>query len=93
MIPENSSSTKRYFYGTYEGYELRCQRRLQADLGVGQAAAETILHLRGQVLELQSRIRQLEAELTAQNAGHQLRLTRSHEIYYEAIWFELELQE
>ncbi len=93
MIPENSSSTKRYFYGTYEGYELRCQRRLQADLGVGQEAAETILHLRNQVLELQSRIRQLEAELTAQNASQHLRLTRSHEVYYEAIWFELELQE
>ena len=44
---------------------------LQNDLGVDEAAAETILHLRSQVIELQSRIRQLEAELTAQYASQQ----------------------
>ncbi len=70
MIPENSSP-KRYWYAPYEGYESRCQRRLQEDLGVDEAAAETILHLRRQVVELQSRIRQLEAELSAQHASQQ----------------------
>ena len=89
MIPENSSS-KKYWYGTYEGYELRCQRRLKKDLGVDEAAAEAILHLRSQVIELQSHIRQLEAELTAQYDSQQLRLARYREVYYEATWIELE---
>jgi hypothetical protein len=92
MNPENPSP-KRYWYGPYEGYESRCQRRLQEDLGVDEAAAETILHLRTQVIELQSRIRQLEAELAAQNANQQLRLARDLEVYYEATWIELEIQE
>ena len=65
MIPENTSR-KRYWYIPCEGYEERSQRRLQNDLGVDEAAAETILHLRSQVIELQAHIRQLEAELIAQ---------------------------
>jgi hypothetical protein len=89
MIPENSSPQK-YWYGTYEGYEDRSQRRLQKDLGVDEAAAKTILHLRRQVVELQSHIRQLEAELTAENDTQQLRLARYREVYYEATWIELE---
>jgi hypothetical protein len=56
MIPENPSP-KKYWYGSYEGYELRCQLRLKKDLGVDEAAAEAILHLRRQVVELQSHIR------------------------------------
>lgn len=90
MIPENPSP-KKYWYGTYEGYELRCQRRLQKDLGVDQAAAEAILRLRNQVVELQSHIRQLEAELTAQVESQQLRLAPYREVYYEATWIELEI--
>jgi hypothetical protein len=86
-------SQERYWYGPYEGYESRCQRRLQEDLGVDEAAAETILRLRNQVLELQARIRLLEAELTAQAASQQLRLARYREVYYEATWIELEIQE
>jgi hypothetical protein len=92
MNPENPSQES-YWYGPYEGYESRCQRRLQEDLGVDEAAAETILRLRNQVLELQSRIRLLEAELTAQVASQQLRLSRYREVYYEATWIELEIQE
>lgn len=92
MIPENSSQ-KSYWYVPHEGYESRCQRRLQKDLGVDEVAAETILHLRRQVIELQSRVRQLEAELTAQVASQHLRLVRYREIYYEAAWIELEIQE
>ncbi len=92
MIPENPPP-KKYWYGTYEGYELRCQRRLQKDLGVDEAAAETILHLRSQVVELQSHIRQLESELTAHYDSQQLRLARYRETYYEATWIELETQE
>lgn len=92
-MKSDNSSRKSYLYGPYEGYELRCQRRLKTDLGVNASAADAILHLRNQVLELQSRLRQLEAELTAQSASQQLRLARYHETYYEATWVELEIQE
>jgi hypothetical protein len=92
MIPENPPP-KKYWFGLYEGYESRSQQRLKNDLGVDEAAAETILHLRSQVIELQSRVRQLEAELTAQVASQHLRLGRYRKIYYEATWFEVEIQE
>ena len=92
MIPENPSP-KRYWYGPYEGFESRSQRRLQHDLGVDETAAEAILHLRSQVIELQSRVRQLEAELAAQVASQNMRLARYREVYYEATWIELEFQE
>ena len=89
MIPENPSP-KKYWYRPYEGYEARSQRRLQKDLGVDEAAAEAILHLRRQVVELQSHIRQLETELTAQVDSQQFRLARYREIYYEAVWMEFQ---
>ena len=92
MIPENTTE-KSYWYGPYEGYESRSQRRLQDDLGVDEAAANAILYLRRQVLELQSHIRQLEAELTAQYDSQHTRLARYREVYYEATWIELEFQE
>ncbi|OGO63592.1 MAG: hypothetical protein A2Z45_09280 [Chloroflexi bacterium RBG_19FT_COMBO_55_16] len=92
MIPENSSP-KRYWYDPYEDYESRSKRRLQDDLGVNEVVAETILHLRRQVIELQSQIRQLEAELTAQYTSQHMRLARYREVYYEATWIELEIQE
>ena len=92
MSPQNTSN-KRYWYIPCEGYEMRSQRRLQNDLGVDEAAAETILHLRSQVIELQSQIRQLEAELTTQVASRHLRLARYRDVYYEATWIELEFQE
>jgi hypothetical protein len=91
MIPEHTSP-KRYRYGPYDGYVSRSQRRLKADLGIDEAAIEAILHLRGQVIELQSHVRELEAELTAQNASQQMRLARYREVYYEATWIELEVQ-
>ena len=92
MTPENTSSN-RYWYGPYEGSEARSRRRLQHDLGVDADAAGAMLHLRRQIIELQSYIRQLETELTAHNASQQMRLARYREIYYEASWIELESQE
>ena len=92
MIPENPPP-KKYWYGLYEGYESRSQRRLQNDLGIDEAAAEMVLHLRRQVVELQSRLRQLETELIAQQTSEQVRLTRYREVYYEATWIELEIRE
>ena len=92
MIPENPS-TKQYRYGRSEGYESRSQRRLQDDLGIDQAAAETILHLRRQVVELQAQVQQLQAELAAQSASQNMRLARYRDVYYEATWIEVEFQE
>ncbi|MBK8616398.1 MAG: hypothetical protein IPN96_04645 [Anaerolineales bacterium] len=92
MIPENSPP-KKYWYVLYEGYESRSQRRLQKDLGVDEAAAEMILHLRSQVVELQTRLRQMETELIERQTSQQLRLTRYREVYYEATWMELEIKE
>ena len=92
MIPENPSA-KQYRYGRSEGYESRSQRRLQDDLGLDQAAAETILHLRRQVVELQAQVQQLQAELAAQSASQNMRLARYRDVYYEATWIEVEFQE
>ena len=92
MIPEKPFA-KLYRYGRAEGFESRSQRRLQDDLGIDEAAAETILHLRRQVIELQSQIRRLKAELSVQDASQHLRLVRYREVYLEATWIELEFQE
>jgi hypothetical protein len=92
MIPEKPTA-KRYWYGPYEGYESRSQRRLKDDLGIDETAAEAILRLRNQVIELQSHVRQLEAELTAQYDSQHVRLARYQVDYYEANWIELEIQE
>jgi hypothetical protein len=86
-------TAKEYWYDQDEGYEARCQRRLLKDLGVNDAAAETILHLRSQVIELQAQIHRLEAELAARETSQQMRLARYQEMYYEATWIELEFQE
>lgn len=92
MVPENSSP-KRYWYDPYEDYESRSKRRLQDDLGVNEIAAEAILRLRSQVIELQSQNRQLETELAAQYASQHIRLSRYREVYFEATWIELEIEE
>ena len=92
MIPENPPA-KKVWYGPHEGFEKRSQRRLQDDLGLDEAAAEVIMDLRRQLIELQLNIRQLEAELTSHVAGRQLRLAHEQEACYEASWIELEFQE
>jgi hypothetical protein len=92
MSPKNSSK-KSYHYAPSEGFELRSRLRLQRDLGIDQAAAEAILHLRSQVMELQDQIRALEVELGAQHASQQIRLATYREIYEEATWIELEFQD
>ncbi len=92
MILKNPSQ-KKYYYGPYEGYELRSQRRLREDLGVKETATEIILRLRSQVIELQSCIHQLETELTDQIENQKMRLSHNQEIYLEATWIEIEIQE
>ena len=91
-MSENTFS-KRFRYGLYEGYETRSQRRLQNDLDVDEAGAEALLRLRSQVIELQSQIRQLEAELAEKNANQHMRLAHYREVFFEATWIELEIQE
>ena len=71
----------------------KIQAALVDALGVDEAAAETILRLRKQIIELQSQIRQLETELAAQYTNQHMRLSRYREVYYEATWIELEIQE
>jgi len=92
MNPEDSSPN-RFWYGQFEGYESRCQKRLKKDLGVEQDAAEMILNLRRQVVGLQSHIYELETELSAIKGSLLLRLAHNREIYYEATWIEVEFQE
>ena len=89
MISENPAP-KRYFYSPSEGSELRSVRRLKRDLGVNQAAVESILCMRKQVFELQFRLRLLEIQLTVQVGRQQIHLARIREFYDDAIWFELE---
>ena len=92
MLPENTS-LKQYWYGPYDGYESRSQRRLQQDLGVDAEIVEVLLRLHSQVTELQAHIRLLEAELHSQTANQHVRLARNRETYYEATVIELEFQE
>lgn len=66
----------------------RCLRRLEADLGIEREAAEVILSLRAQVLELQARLRELENELSMQRLGRNAQLAQYREIIYEATWSE-----
>ncbi len=63
----------------------RCARRLQA-LDVNPEGVEVVLHLREQVLALQARVRQLEAELEDRRQTHVHRLTLFRETYAEASW-------
>ncbi|MDX9992102.1 MAG: hypothetical protein RBS68_08640 [Anaerolineales bacterium] len=86
-------SKNKYWYGPHQDEELRCRRRIQNDLGLNQAAAETVLRLRRQVIELQSQMRQLQAELDAQLANENMRLARYRQVYSEAVWIEFEIQE
>jgi hypothetical protein len=51
------------------------------------------VRLRSQVIELQSQIRQLETELAAQYASQHMRLSHYREVYFEATWIELDIQE
>jgi hypothetical protein len=88
MISENKPP-KRYFYGHYAGFDSRILRRLRSDLGINLAAAESILHLRWQVIELKKRLHQMEIELADQMDSQQMRLVPYQEIYDEAIWISL----
>ncbi len=67
----------------------RCARWLQ-ELEVNAQGVEVILHMRQQMLELQSRVRQLEEELGVRRQGHARWLTLYRETSYEATWRDAE---
>ena len=70
------------------------RRRLREVLGTNAAGVEVILRLRNQVIALQTRVRQLEAELAVREAGQNRRLRQHRETYFEASWQEVvELEE
>jgi len=65
------------------------RRRLREILGINAPGITVILRLRSQVLALQTRVRELEAQLTSLEAGRNSRLTRYRETYSEASWRDL----
>ena len=69
--------------------EHRYRWRLKETLGINPAGIEVILRLRRQVVELQARTHQLEAELSTRRAGQDIHLVQYREACYEASWYEV----
>lgn len=69
--------------------ERTARRRLRQLLGVNAAGVEVIVHLRHQVIALQTRVRQLETQLAAREAGQHTRWTWHRETCLEASWQEM----
>ncbi len=67
----------------------RFARWLQ-EVEVNPQGVEVILHMHLQLLELQTRVRQLETELAVRRQGHTRWLTSYRESHYEATWRDAE---
>jgi hypothetical protein len=65
------------------------RRQLREVLGINAAGVEVMQRLRNQVIALQSRVRQLEAELAMRQAGQNRRLMQHRETYFETSWQEV----
>jgi hypothetical protein len=65
------------------------RRRMREVLGINAAGIEVILRLRRQMMTLQIRMRQLEAELAMREAGQNRRLMQRREACFEASWQEI----
>jgi hypothetical protein len=65
------------------------RRRLREVLGINAAGVEVMQRLRNQVIALQARVRQLEAELAMRQAGQNRRLMQRREACFEASWQEV----
>jgi hypothetical protein len=89
-MSQKPSTERGYILLKSEAFEQRCRRRLREDLGVNPAGAEVILHMRRQLLALQARVHQLEAELNSRQAGRSRRLAQFRETYFEEAWYELD---
>ncbi len=92
MMPVNPSY-KKYRYHIADEDESRCQNRLQVDLGVDEDTAGVILRLRRQVIDLQNRVNDLEAELAGREVNRQSYLAHIRQEYIEAAWIEVEIEE
>jgi hypothetical protein len=62
---------------------------LRETLGTNAAGVEVILRLRHQVIALQTRVHQLEAELAMLEAGQNTRLIQHRMTCLEASWHEV----
>jgi hypothetical protein len=84
--PEHQSSRSA---GNPSESERLYQRRLREVLGINAAGVEVILRLRNQVIALQTRLRQVEAELAVWEAGRNTHLTQHRQACFEASWQEV----
>jgi hypothetical protein len=75
--------------GNPAAFERRGRRRMREVLGINAAGADVILRLRQQMITLQPRVRQLEAELAMWEAGQNRRLMQHRQTYFEASWQEV----
>jgi hypothetical protein len=66
--------------------EERCQQRLKRDLAMNDEAVEVIMTLRGQVVALQRRLRELESQLEVYDTAHGARLRSYRQVSFEAVW-------
>ncbi|MDQ3829460.1 MAG: hypothetical protein M3361_09195 [Candidatus Tectomicrobia bacterium] len=69
--------------------ERHYRRQLREVLGLNAAGVEVMLRLRSQVIALQTRLRQLEAELAMRQAGQNRRLMQHRGACFEASWQEI----
>ncbi len=72
--------------------EARRARRLKEEMGVNDEGVQVILHMYRQVIELQTRVSELEVQLHGHARRRQAHLA-SYEVYYEATWRELDQEE
>jgi hypothetical protein len=91
-MDDNQRQNKLRYITSREEFEQRCQRRIREELGVNPAGAEVILHLRRQVLDLQSQLRLLQAELQASQGRRQEQVMVYRREYIEATWVDEERQ-
>ena len=68
----------------------RSRQRLNKELGLDEESIEVIMNLRGQVIALQTRLRELESMLGTYQAGYSYRLIRYRQVFFEAEWEDLE---
>lgn len=78
-----------FFYSEGEDFDEACRRRLRDELGVNPAGIDVILNMRSQILEMQVRMRQMEAELAAHRSKMEHRMGQYRREIFEAYWYEL----
>jgi hypothetical protein len=85
---DNQSRASKMLTPDDEAYD-RYWQRLKDDLGLDDEAVEIIVHLRNQVMILQTRLQTLESTLEIHQVGRNTRLTRYREVFEEADWEDM----